>query len=131
MAYPFPRLANSPQTPQHLQNSQAPKEVMTPKSSFHGTVRRTILVVLVILTLFLWWIGAFSKSPRQTDRIPFSHNLVDEQVRRSPLFRRFTNALLKLSPPFRRTPRLQHRIHRPLLSSQAARCRRTKAISLL
>ena len=95
MAYPFSRFASAPQTPQPVQSSEAPKEVMVRKPPLHRTARRTIAVVLATLALFLWWTGAFSsKSSRQTDRIPFSQNSIEEQVRDSPPFRPFANPLL-------------------------------------
>ncbi len=95
MAYPIPRFAGAPQTPQRYHSIETQRDAMARNTPPRGLFRRIIVCFLAIIILFLWWIGAFSNSSRRTDRIPFSHNSVQEQVREYPLFTLAANRVIK------------------------------------
>lgn len=132
MAYPFPRFASAPQTPQHVQGIETPREAMSRSPSYYRrSTRRGLIMAVTATAALLWWCGAFSKSSKQTDRIPFSHDLVEEQVMRTLFFQSSLIMLLKLLQSFRRTPGLRRCINRHLHSTIITRPRWTKAISIL
>jgi len=80
MAYPFPRFGGSPQTPQHVKGIESPRNRMSHSSN--GSIaayKRLIIITVVCTALFLCIINPFSSKPsKQSDRIPFSHELIDE-----------------------------------------------------
>ena len=79
MAYPFPRFASAPLTPQHLRGIESPRNsIRHPRPSGFLT-RVTVLLGLFIL-LMIWIINPFSTPTRRNDRIPLSHDLIDELV---------------------------------------------------
>lgn len=80
MAYPFPRFASAPQTPQHVQGIETPRDAISRHTSYRRSLRRGLILLVTSTIALLWWCGSFSKSHKQTDRIPFSHDLVEEQV---------------------------------------------------
>ncbi|KAI9850093.1 MAG: hypothetical protein M1830_007065, partial [Pleopsidium flavum] len=82
MAYPFPRFSGSPQTPQHVKGIESPRSRMSPgPNSPNAAYKRLVIVAVVCIVLFLCIINPFSsKTSKQSDRIPFSHDLVDEWV---------------------------------------------------
>lgn len=78
MAYPFPRFASAPQTPQHVQGIETPREAMSRNPSRHRSIKRGLIFLVTSTVVLIWWCGAFSKSSKQTDRVPFSHDLVED-----------------------------------------------------
>jgi hypothetical protein len=81
MAYPLQFSAGNPHTPRHgkaadtSRNSVHRKTLPTP--AFR---RKTALLWLLFSMLLLWCIGRIFKPSGQTDRIPFSHEPIAEQV---------------------------------------------------
>lgn len=131
MAYPFPRFASAPQTPQHVQGIETPREAMSRNPSRHRSIKRGLIFLVTSTVVLIWWCGAFSKSSKQTDRVPFSHDLVEEQVMETLFSQLPLIMLLKLLQSFRRAPGLRCCINRPLHSTVITRRRWTKAISIL
>ncbi|MCJ1362936.1 hypothetical protein MMC16_002042 [Acarospora aff. strigata] len=80
MAYPFPRLNSSPQTPQHIKGIESPRRKVS-----HGSHRpiaaykRLIIIIVCSTAVLILLVRSFSgKTSRQSDRIPFSHELADD-----------------------------------------------------
>ena len=83
MAYPFPRIALVPQTPQYLQGIESPRNKKSRKSQSQflsiAAYKRTVMIVIFIIAILLWLIyPSSSPSSKQADRIPFTRDLVDE-----------------------------------------------------
>lgn len=80
MAYPFPRFASAPQTPQHIQGMESPRDVMPRSTKPIGGYKRTGVILILVAITLLWMIIPFHASSNSTDRIPFSHDTIEEQV---------------------------------------------------
>lgn len=81
MAYPSHISTGTPHTPRHVKASDVSR------SSMHRTTlptpvfrRKATLLWLVFSILLVWWIGLLFRSTSQTDKIPFSHGPIEEQV---------------------------------------------------
>lgn len=93
MAYPFPRFASAPQTPQSLKGIESPSSAHLrglDKSKSHAT-RWLIAFCGALIIVALFWLRSRVYQPRQLDRIPFSHTDVDEYELQSPGFRDSTD----------------------------------------
>ena len=79
MAYPFPKVATAPQTPQHIQGIESPR---INSNAHHEKLimanKRLILLTVLSLAFIVWLIDPFSHTAKGTDQIPFSPGLVDE-----------------------------------------------------
>ena len=80
MAYPFPRFATSPQTPQHIQGVESPRDVMPRNSRSLGDYKRSGAILILVAITLLWMTSHFRASPNQADRIPLSYDAIEEQV---------------------------------------------------
>lgn len=80
MAYPFPRFASAPQTPQHVQGIETPRDAISRTTSYRRPIRRSVIFLVTATIVLLWCCGLFSNSSKQTDRIPFSNDSIEEQV---------------------------------------------------
>jgi len=92
MAYPFPRFANTPQSPQFVQGVESPR-ISTRRGSAtrsSSSRKRVAAVVLVVTAILLWLIDPFSRPVKQTDNIPFSHDEIDEYFAWSNFFSSYT-----------------------------------------
>ncbi|MCJ1280779.1 hypothetical protein MMC26_000096 [Xylographa opegraphella] len=80
MAYPFPRFANTPQTPQYIQGIESPSTNISRslKSRSSLSQKRFVALLLFLVAILLWLIDPFSRPPKETDKIPFSHDEIDE-----------------------------------------------------
>lgn len=81
MAYPFPRIALTPQTPQYVQGIESPRNKMSRRSqtSSVGGYRRAATIAAFLVAILLWLIYlSSSRSPKQADRVPFSPDHVEE-----------------------------------------------------
>ncbi|KAI4116175.1 MAG: hypothetical protein LQ345_003356 [Seirophora villosa] len=80
MAYPFPRFASAPQTPQYLKGMESPSSARCrglDKPKPHTT--RWIVAFIGALALFLTiWLRSRVSRSHQLDRIPFSHTGLDD-----------------------------------------------------
>lgn len=81
MAYPFPRLNSSPQTPQHLKGIESPQRKMSDGPERPLATYKLLLLMLMIITpaLIIIWIFPV-QTFKQSDRIAFSSGIVDEWV---------------------------------------------------
>jgi len=59
MAYPFPRFASGPQTPQHVSDSENSSPMARPNDS-NARSKRTALAAFVVFAVFLWMISPLS-----------------------------------------------------------------------
>ncbi|KAL8692238.1 MAG: hypothetical protein Q9218_002691 [Villophora microphyllina] len=80
MAYPFPRFASAPQTPQYLKGIESPSSAESrgldkPKPRLARGILVFFGAVLIILIL---WARSVLYEPHQTDRVPFSQADVDD-----------------------------------------------------
>ncbi|KAL9593271.1 MAG: hypothetical protein Q9179_005980 [Wetmoreana sp. 5 TL-2023] len=80
MAYPFPRFASAPQTPQYLKGIESPSSAQSrgfekPKPR---VTRGFIAFVGAVIIVLVFWARSFWYQPRQTDRIPVSPTAVDD-----------------------------------------------------
>ena len=79
MAYPFPKVATAPQTPQHIQGIESPQ---INSNAHHEKLimanKRLVLLTVLSLAFIVWLIDPFSHTVKGTDQIPFSPGLVDE-----------------------------------------------------
>lgn len=66
MAYPFPRFASAPQTPQHVPDPEKSSPMGHPKDSAAGS-KRTAITAFVVLALFLWIISPLSGTPGKSN----------------------------------------------------------------
>ncbi|MCJ1403410.1 hypothetical protein MMC11_006633 [Xylographa trunciseda] len=82
MVYPFPRFANTPQTPQYIQGIESPSTntPRSPKSRSSLSPKRFIALVFFVVAALLWLIDPFSRSSKETDKIPFSHDDIDDYL---------------------------------------------------
>ena len=79
MAYPFPKVASAPQTPQHLQGIESPRINLTSRDDkVTMAKKRVLLLVITFLAFIIWLIDPFPNTLKRTDQIPFSSGLVDE-----------------------------------------------------
>lgn len=75
---------STPHTPRHVKTgdvfwtSMHRNTLPTP-----GFRRKATLLWLLFSLLLLWWIGLLFRSTGQSDRIPFSHGPIEEQVTRT------------------------------------------------
>jgi len=76
MAFPFPPLNNIPKTPKHSEGPAGPP--MPHNVSPIAGHKRTIMIFLIAISLLLLLISPLSGPSKQSDRIPFSHNTVEE-----------------------------------------------------
>ncbi|KAL8720142.1 MAG: hypothetical protein Q9225_002957 [Loekoesia sp. 1 TL-2023] len=82
MAYPFPRFASAPQTPQYLKGIESPSSARCrglDKPKPHASKWLVAFIVAVAFFVIIC-VRSLVSQPRQTDRIPFSHTDVDELV---------------------------------------------------
>ncbi|MCJ1235912.1 hypothetical protein MMC14_003886 [Varicellaria rhodocarpa] len=79
MAYPFPKVATAPQTPQHIQGIESPQ---INSNAHHEKLimanKRLVLLTVLSLAFIVWLIDPFSHTVKGTDQIPFSPGLVDD-----------------------------------------------------
>lgn len=83
MAYPFPRIALTPQTPQYVQGVESPRNKMSRRSqtTWIGGCRPAATIAAFLLAILLLLIyHPSSRSSKQGDRIPFSSGHVEEYV---------------------------------------------------
>jgi hypothetical protein len=81
MAYPLQFSAGNPHTPRHGKPADTSRNSMHRKTLPTPAFRRkTALLWLLFSILLLWCIGRIFKPSGQTDRIPFSHEPIAEQV---------------------------------------------------
>ena len=78
MAYPFPPFFTAPQTPLQAPDMKSPP--IFSNSNSVAASKRTAFTVILAIALFFWMISPFSGPPRQLDRVPFSHDSVEEYV---------------------------------------------------
>ena len=78
MAYPFPPFFTAPQTPLQAPDMKSPP--ILGNSNPVVASKRTAFTVILAIALFFWMISTFSGPPRQLDRVPFSHDSVEEYV---------------------------------------------------
>ncbi|KAL9019184.1 MAG: hypothetical protein Q9185_003565 [Variospora sp. 1 TL-2023] len=80
MAYPFPRFASAPQTPQYLKGIESPSSARCrglEKPRPHAT-RWIVAFVGALAVCGTLWLRSLVSRPRQLDRIPFSRTDVDD-----------------------------------------------------
>ena len=78
MAYPVPRFS-TPKTPQHFEQTldDNPRENKSRSNDTMVHYRRYLLGVVTVFLLVVWM--NFSRSsPRQTDKVPFTHDSIKE-----------------------------------------------------
>ncbi|KAL8667033.1 MAG: hypothetical protein Q9202_000955 [Teloschistes flavicans] len=80
MAYPFPRFASAPQTPQYLRAIESPSSAESrgldkPKPRL---TRGILLLFGAVIIFLILWAHSLFHEPRQTDRVPFSHEAIDD-----------------------------------------------------
>ncbi|MCJ1389626.1 hypothetical protein MMC18_002483 [Xylographa bjoerkii] len=82
MAYPFPRFANTPQTPQYIQGIESPSTNIprSPKSRSSVSQKRYVALLFFVIAILLWLVNPFSRQPKETDKIPFSHDDIDDYL---------------------------------------------------
>ncbi|MCJ1433133.1 hypothetical protein MMC27_002492 [Xylographa pallens] len=82
MAYPFPRFASTPQTPQYIQGIESPSTNIprSPKSRSSLSQKRFVALVFFVIAILLWSIDPFSRPSKETDKIPFSHDDIDDYL---------------------------------------------------
>jgi len=80
MAYPFPRFASAPQTPQHIQGMESPRDVMPRSGKPVGGYKRTGVILILVAITLLWMMTSFRASSNRIDRIPLSRDAIEEQV---------------------------------------------------
>ncbi|KAA6414693.1 MAG: hypothetical protein FRX48_01443 [Lasallia pustulata] len=75
MAYPFPRIALTPQTPQYVQGIESPRNKMArrPQPGWIGGYKSTAILAAFVVAVLLWLVNSSSlRSRKQADRIPIS-----------------------------------------------------------
>lgn len=82
MAPPFASFARTPGTAHYSPAVKTPRSMMSRTGQRAKISKRHIsLIFILVIAILAWWCGAFSrKTPKQSDRIPFSPHVVDEQV---------------------------------------------------
>jgi len=80
MAYPFPRFANTPQSPQYVQGveSRRTSTHQNPTTRSSLSKKRVAAVIFVVTAILIWLVDPFSRPVKQTDKIPFSHDEIEE-----------------------------------------------------
>lgn len=82
MAYPVPRFG-TPKTPQPFDQSpddsppDSPRENMPRPNETVRQYKRYLLGAATILLIVLW-MRSSKPSPKQTDRVPFTHDAIEE-----------------------------------------------------
>ena len=78
MAHSAPRFG-TPKTPQHLEHEfdDSPSETM-PRPNNTARPYKQCLIGAVIAIVLILWMQSSKSSPKQTDRIPFTHDPVEE-----------------------------------------------------
>lgn len=130
MAYPFPRLGSAPQTPQHLQGIESPRNVMPRSSKPITAYKRTGVILIIVTGVLFWMMSPFSSIPKQTDRIPFAHDAINEQVA-ALISSLISLTEVKLLRSLRRTPRLWYHLDRSLSLAISIHCRWRETDSIL
>ena len=80
MVYPFPRSPITAQTPHHLLGIENSRDAPCRKDKPLVAYKRTAVIVVIITLVLLWMISPFSTSSNQNDRIPLSHDAIEEWV---------------------------------------------------
>ena len=77
MAYTIPRLGvgATPKTPRHLDES--PRDALARSRESSKAYKRYLLYFITAL-VSLFWLKSFLSTPKQTDRVPFTHDPVEE-----------------------------------------------------
>lgn len=77
MACPFPRFVSAPQTPQYLKGMESSKNSIRHVRSTLFSTRMLVFLVLSVV-LIIWTFNPFSTPAKQDDKIPFSHDQINE-----------------------------------------------------
>jgi len=75
MAYPLPRVGGIPKTPKQMDDGSHETKA---KSSDTVKAYKQYLSYMVVVILLLLWLRSFISSPKQTDRIPFTHDGIEK-----------------------------------------------------
>ena len=75
MAYTASGFEAMPKTPRHLDES--PREAMA-RSRESRIVYKRYFLYLVTALVSLFWLKSFISIPKQTDRVPFRHDPIEE-----------------------------------------------------
>lgn len=82
MSYPTPRFGAMPKTPKQMDDGLV--EVKSrPSNSFFPAWKRYIVHAITV-TLVLLWLRYYTSSSGTTDRVPFTHDPVEEYTFRLP-----------------------------------------------
>ncbi|KAL9610653.1 MAG: hypothetical protein Q9167_004662 [Letrouitia subvulpina] len=81
-AYPFPRFASAPQTPQYVPVGSLIGDERTsspaPEKPRPHVTRWSICAIGLLTMIIVFWMRSHVKEPRQTDRIPYSPNDIED-----------------------------------------------------
>ena len=85
-SFPFPLFPSFPQTPRHLEGKSG-EHLDLDFANLHETMpanasaargRRTAPIMLIAVVILLWLLIPQPRRGKQSDRIPFSHVVVEE-----------------------------------------------------
>ena len=111
MAYNASDFGTMPKALRHLDES--PREAMVRSRESRKAYKRYLLY-LITAVVSLFWLKSFISIPKQTDRVPFRHDPIEEYnswALKAVLFTILANDSRQLLQPFRRSSRMWHRFH--------------------